>query len=125
MKDAQRPAEGMRGAKPEPSTGMTRRNLLRGLGAMAAVAPVTAAAAQDARPAATTPPIADLLDENFTSASGRGFGSQVIHFVNNANGCGRRFTARGSTRLGRWPTVCSTRLANWAAIRELKSPGAA
>ncbi len=80
MKDAQRPAAGMRGAKPEPSTAMTRRNLLRGLGAMAAVAPVTAAAAQDALPAATTPPIADLLDENFTSASGRGFGSQVIHF---------------------------------------------
>ncbi len=38
-------------------------------------------------------------------------------FVNRAMGFHRRFTARGSTRLGRSPTVCSARLANWATIR--------
>ncbi len=55
-----------------------RRSVLGGLG-VAAVAPLAGAAAPDAQPAAKPPPPADLLDEHFTSASGRRFSSQVIH----------------------------------------------
>jgi len=63
-------------------TGITRRNILRGLGVMAAVAPAGAAAsfaAEDATAPATVPPVADLVDEHFASTTGRHFGSQVIH----------------------------------------------
>ena len=61
---------------------ITRRNMLRGLGVMAAVAPAGAAASvapEDAPAQAPIPPAADLVDEHFTSASGWHFGSQVIH----------------------------------------------
>jgi hypothetical protein len=37
-------------------------------------------------------------------------------FISKANGCGRRFTARGSMRLGRCPIVCFAMLDNCAAI---------
>ncbi len=66
----------------QDDTGITRRNMLRGLGVMAAVAPAGAAAsfaAEDAPASAAIPPAADLVDEHFASASGRHFGSQVIH----------------------------------------------
>jgi len=46
----------------------------------AAVVPATSpAAAEDAPPSSTIPPAVDLVDEQFDSASGRHFGSQVIH----------------------------------------------
>jgi len=67
----------------QDGTGITRRNMLRGLGVMAAVAPAGAAAAvaaEDTPPAATIPRAADLIDEHFESASGWHFGSQVIHY---------------------------------------------
>jgi methionine-gamma-lyase len=54
--------------------------MLRGLGIVAAVSPLGAAAGEDAPATAKAPPVADLLDEHFASASGRHFGSQVIHF---------------------------------------------
>jgi cystathionine beta-lyase/cystathionine gamma-synthase len=61
--------------------GITRRNMLRGLGVAAAVPAGMAAsvAAEDAPPLSTNPPVTDLLDEQFTSATGRHFGSQIIH----------------------------------------------
>ncbi|NQU10823.1 PLP-dependent transferase, partial [bacterium] len=67
----------------QDDTGITRRNMLRGLGVMAAVAPAGAAAAsfaaEDATDPATDPPAADLVDEHFASDSGWHFGSQAIH----------------------------------------------
>ena len=66
----------------EDDTGITRRNMLRGLGVMAAVAPAGAAAsvsAEDTPAQATISPTADLIDEHFASASGWHFGSQAIH----------------------------------------------
>jgi len=65
----------------QDGTGITRRNVLRGLGVMAA-APAGAAAAvaaEDAPAPAAIAPVADLVDEHFASASGRHFGSQIIH----------------------------------------------
>jgi len=63
-------------------TGMTRRNVLRGLGVVAA-APAgmaaSVASAKDTPPSSTIPGVVDLVDEQFASASGRHFGSQVIH----------------------------------------------
>jgi methionine-gamma-lyase len=61
----------------QDGTGITRRNMLRGLG-VAAAAPA-AAATMGAAEEAPAPPPDDLLDEQFTSASGRHFGSQIIH----------------------------------------------
>ncbi len=66
----------------QDDTGMTRRNMLRGLGVVAAAPAGLAAsvvAAKDTPPSSTIPPVADLVDEEFASASGRHFGSQVIH----------------------------------------------
>ena len=62
-------------------TGVTRRNMLRGLGVMAAAPAgmVASVAAEDTPPAVTSPRAVDLVDEHFASASGRHFGSQVIH----------------------------------------------
>jgi len=66
----------------QDDAGITRRSMLRGLGAVAAVGPATAAAAavaEDASTPPTIPPAADLVDEHFDSASGWHFGSQAIH----------------------------------------------
>jgi methionine-gamma-lyase len=65
----------------QDGTGMTRRNMLRSLG-VAAAAPAGMAAsvaAKETPPSSTIPPVVDLVDEQFASASGRHFGSQVIH----------------------------------------------
>jgi len=65
----------------QDGTGITRRNMLRGMGVMAA-APAGATAAvtaKDTPPAVTIPRAVELVDEHFASASGRHFGSQVIH----------------------------------------------
>ncbi len=70
------------GTGQDGSAGITRRNVLRGLGVMAA-APVAAgvsAAAEGAYAESPAPSGDDLVDGHFTSASGRQFGSQVIHF---------------------------------------------
>ncbi len=65
----------------QDGTGITRRNMLRGLGVAAAapVGMVASAAPEDVTVSSTVPPATDLLDEKFTSASGRHFGSQIIH----------------------------------------------
>ena len=81
MNDKQDIVEGQQRAC-QVGAGITRRNMLRGLGVAAAAAPVGMAAsvaAEDAPPSSTIPPATDLLDEQFTSASGRHFGSQLIH----------------------------------------------
>jgi cystathionine beta-lyase/cystathionine gamma-synthase len=64
----------------QDDTEITRRNMLHGLGVAAAPAGMAAsAAAMDMPPSSTVPPVADLIDGRFASASGRHFGSQVIH----------------------------------------------
>ena len=70
------------GADQDHGAGLTRRNMLRGLGIMAAAAPAGAAlpvAAAETAGAPSAAPPADLLDEHFTSSSGRHFSSQLIH----------------------------------------------
>jgi len=64
--------------------GLSRRDMLVGLGVTAAVVPLTQvasaqepAAAPDA--AITANPVVDLLDDHYRSESGNQFGSQVIH----------------------------------------------
>ena len=69
-------------ADQDHGAGLTRRNMLRGLGIMAAAAPAGAAlpvAAAETAGAPSAAPPADLLDEHFTSSSGRHFSSQLIH----------------------------------------------
>ena len=67
-------------AKQDTASGITRRSILRGMGIMAAAAPIGSAVAAEGEPAATIAPSpTDLLDEHFSSSSGRHFGSQVIH----------------------------------------------
>ena len=71
-----------RGADQDHGAGLTRRNMLRSLGIMAAAAPAGAAlpvAAAETAGAPSAAPPADLLDEHFTSSSGRHFSSQLIH----------------------------------------------
>jgi len=73
---------GAQGSDQEHGAGLTRRNMLRGLGIMAAVAPASAAipvAAAETPGAPSTASPADLLDGQFTSSSGRHFSSQLIH----------------------------------------------
>jgi len=64
--------------------GLSRRDMLAGLGGSAAVLPVThlaaaEAPAQPANAAVGAKSRGDLLDDNYTSQSGNHFGSQVIH----------------------------------------------
>lgn len=80
MNGNQNKAGSAQGTDQDKGTGITRRDMLRGLGIVAAVSPLGAAAGEDAPATAKAPPVADLLDEHFASASGRHFGSQVIHF---------------------------------------------
>ena len=80
MNENQDAAGSAQATDQDKRAGIARRDLLGGLGVMAAVAPLGMAAAEDAPAAPKAPPIADLLDEHFTSTSGRHFGSQVIHF---------------------------------------------
>ena len=69
---------GTQAAGRDEKTSLARRDVLGGLG-LTAAGTLAAATAADAAAAENTPPPADLLDERFTSASGRQFGSQIIH----------------------------------------------
>lgn len=79
MNDQRDTTDNGQSANQEKRTGITRRNMLRGLGVMAAATPLGAAAAEGVPVAAPAPGTTDLLDEHFTSASGQHFGSQIIH----------------------------------------------
>ena len=56
-----------------------KRDFLKTTALLGAAAAVPAIAAEETPARAATPPATDLVDEHFTSASGRQFGSQVIH----------------------------------------------
>ena len=58
---------------------LTKREFLKMTSVLAAGAAVPVSAADDASALASLPPATDLVDERFTSTSGRHFGSQVIH----------------------------------------------
>ena len=59
---------------------MNKREFLKVSSLLGAGATVPGIAAGETNPPSAVPPMRSLLDENFTSASGRRFGSQVIHF---------------------------------------------
>ncbi|MDH3718768.1 MAG: PLP-dependent transferase [Planctomycetota bacterium] len=58
---------------------LNKREFLKMTSLLGAAAAVPAFAAEDALAQATFPPVRELVDEHFTSSSGRHFGSQVIH----------------------------------------------
>jgi methionine-gamma-lyase len=58
---------------------LNKREFLKMTSLLAAGAAVLTFAAEDPPAPATIPPAADLVDERFSSSSGRHFGSQVIH----------------------------------------------
>jgi len=58
---------------------LNKREFLKMTSLLGAGAAIPAVAAEDAPTPAAIPPATDLVDEHFTSNSGRRFGSQVIH----------------------------------------------
>ena len=58
---------------------LNKREFLKMTSLLGAGAAIPAVAAEDAPTRAAVPPATDLVDEHFTSNSGRRFGSQVIH----------------------------------------------